>query len=452
MDRTEIINDLLQKAQQGDLLAQKQLAMTFVQNPNILDQGIFWLQTAAQTDADAMYALGRVILKKKNNPPQAIYWYDRAAQNGHPDAMIDMGAVYLFGFHVQRSVENAVYWYRKAAEKNNPVAYHNLGFLCLQDQQTHDTAFRFFRKAADLGYADAAYMLGILFLQGIGVEKNVELALENLTNSFELGKDYAARPIGDLYFQGVFDHGTQNPKMAIRWYERGAEKQVLSCLEVLGDCYYHGFGVANDLYRAYDYYRMAELQGSADAPLTLGFMHIRGEGVGKNLRQALKWMQIAQQRGNPKAAEYVKSLTDILGGPGTAAGTAAQGGASGIHLNRSYSTCGEAEIREKERLEEEKRRRNASIYAAAGALSGDGAYTDYEMGAVISADGEVSYVDADMGIIIGPDGAVSSHDAKTGLTYNWSTGQMLAYDEMFGATMDLKSGRLSYFHNGFTNQ
>ena len=58
-------------------------------------------------------------------------------------------------------------------------------------------------------------------------------------------------------------------------------------------------------------------------------------------------------------------------------------------------------------------------------MSGDGSYTDYDMGAVISADGEVSYVDTDLGIIMGPDGDVSSHDAKSGMTYNWSTGQML---------------------------
>ena len=85
-------------------------------------------------------------------------------------------------------------------------------------------------------------------------------------------------------------------------------------------------------------------------------------------------------------------------------------------------------------------------------MSGNGSYTDYEMGAVISEDGEVSYVNTDLGIILGADGSVSSHDANTGLTYNWSTGGMMAYNEMFKATMDLSSGEVSYNYNGYTIQ
>ena len=119
-------------------------------------------------------------------------------------------------------------------------------------------------------------------------------------------------------------------------------------------------------------------------------------------------------------------------------------------MTRSRSDIAEAVIREQEVRQEQRRLANASIYAAAGAMSGDGSYTDYEMGAVISADGEVSYVDTDLGIIMGPNGDVSSHDANSGMTYNWGTGQMLCYDQMFGATMDLSSGNLSYHRDGHT--
>ena len=443
-------NELTKQAQAGNLLAQKQLGIALSRCEDTLDEGIFWLKEAAKTDKDAMYALGRVYLKRKNNPNLAIAWYEQAATCGQVDAMVDMGAVYLYGFQVPASLETAVQWYRRAAEQKSPVAIYNLGFLSLRDPELLDTAVNFLRKSADLGYADGAYLLGVLHYQGVGVAKDPAQTLAWLTRAFELGKHYTARPLGDLHFQGYFSGGVQDPEAARRWYERGAEHQVLSCLEVLADYHYFGFGGTEDFAQAYDYARMADQLGSADAALILGFMYMQGQGVPKNLRQALKWMEVAHHRGQPKAEKFVHSLQDILGNSGPAAYVPGQGGPSGIHLSRSRSDIAEAAIREQEVRQAQKRLANASIYAAAGAMSGDGSYTDYDMGAVISADGEVSYVDTDLGIIMGPDGDVSSHDAKSGMTYNWSTGQMLCYDEMFGATMDLSSGRLSYHRDGHT--
>ena len=117
---------------------------------------------------------------------------------------------------------------------------------------------------------------------------------------------------------------------------------------------------------------------------------------------------------------------------------------------RTGASGAEAAIAEQEARFEESKKKNASIYAAAGDLSGDGSYTDYEMGAVINSDGEVSYVNPDLGIILKADGSVASHDAKSGLTYDWSSDRVLAYNERFNATMDLSNGTVSYNHNGYT--
>ena len=445
-------SDCLKKAKQGDISAQKQLGMLLVRSNDTLDDGISWLKQAASSDADAMYLLGRIYLRKHNDVKQAFYWYEKAAQNNHTDAMVDVGAFYIFGYHVERNIGKAIEWYKKAALLNSPVAIHNLGFLCYQDKELHDTAINFFAKAANLGYADSAYMLGIMYLQGLGVEKDAQKARDYLILSNKLGKHYACRPIGDLYFQGAFDNGKQNHDKAIEWYLCGMEHDVLSCIEVLGDCYYHGFGVDVDFDLAYDFYKTAANKGSCEAAFSLGLMYRRGEGVKQDTKEALKWMIIAEKRGHKKASQFVQMLTDILGGNGTAAAAAANGGSVGIKLRHSYSAGAEAVMAEQRARAEENKKKNASIYAAAGAMSGNGSYTDYEMGAVISDDGEVSYVNTDLGIILGADGSVSSHDANTGLTYNWSTGGMMAYNEMFKATMDLNSGEVSYNYNGYTIQ
>lgn len=93
---------------------------------------------------------------------------------------------------------------------------------------------------------------------------------------------------------------------------------------------------------------------------------------------------------------------------------------------------------------------SSGIRGAAGAQLGQGSRADYEMGAVIGPDGEISFVDPDMGIIIGHDGSVSSHDSASGLTYNWSSGNTLMYNDTFKATTDLESGEISYNFDRFT--
>lgn len=444
------IEEYTKLAKSGDTLAQKQLGLILSKTGETLYDAIQWLQKAASTDPEAMYLLGRIFLKKLDNTEKAFFWYETAAKNGHINAMIDVGAFYLFGFQVKQDIEKAIQWYKKAAEKNSPVAYHNLGYLCFQDPELYDVALHYFEKAAELGYADSSYMLGIMFLYGIGTDKNKNAAYEHFLSSYEKGKHATCRALGDLFYQGAFDNGVQNQKEALKWYERGAKKQVISCIEALGDCYYYGFGVEIDLLFAYQYYKQAAELGSAVAAFALGSMYSGGKGVKKNYREAMKWMLIAQNRQHPKAKEFVSLLQDIVNSNGPSPVQVGAGGSTGVHLHSSYSADIEAiEAQQKAKIIADKKR-NASIYAAAGALSGGGSYTDYEMGAVISADGEISYVDTDLGIILGSDGSVASHDSKTGMTYNWDTGNMLAYDETFGATVNLKSGKISYNFDGYT--
>ena len=364
--------------------------------------------------------------------------------------MIDVATFHLFGYDKERDLHQAILWYKKAAKLNSPVAHHNLGFLCLQDSDLYEEAIYYFKKATELGYADSAYMLGIVYLQGLGVDKQPDLALMYLEKAYQLGKHYTCRPLGDLYFQGAFNAGQQNHKKALEWYHRGAEHDVLSCIEVLGDCYHFGFGVEINLKLACKYHKEAAEKGSADAAFNLGSMYISGEAGAKSTYEALKWMRLAQKLGQSKADQFVKTLSELVNSNTANAPCAAYGGSVGVSLRSSYSSSVET-VEAQQRLQEaQRRKRNAGLYAAAGAMSGDGSYTDYEMGAVINEDGEVSYVDENLGIILGYDGSVSSHDQASGMTYNWSTGETLAYDESFNATLNFSSGNISYHFDGYT--
>lgn len=119
------------------------------------------------------------------------------------------------------------------------------------------------RAAADGGYAEAQYALGIMYEFGQAVER-----------------DDAA---------------------AVGWYRRAAVQGLAAAQNSLGIMYDQGWGVAQDDGQAVKWYHLAALQGLADAQKSLGQMYAEGRGVDTNLREAAAWLQLAAAQGNPVA-------------------------------------------------------------------------------------------------------------------------------------------------------
>ncbi len=69
----------------------------------------------------------------------------------------------------------------------------------------------------------------------------------------------------------------------------------------LGWCYYHGEGVLRDLREAVRWYSLAADQGHVDAQCDLGWCYFKGEGVPEDEVEAARWWRISARRGNPYA-------------------------------------------------------------------------------------------------------------------------------------------------------
>lgn len=57
-----------------------------------------------------------------------------------------------------------------------------------------------------------------------------------------------------------------------------------------------------DYAQAFAWFRKSADGGNALAPVQLGYLYLRGLGVGKDPAQAIKWLQVATARGNPEGA------------------------------------------------------------------------------------------------------------------------------------------------------
>ena len=95
-------------------------------------------------------------------------------------------------------------------------------------QGDYATALDKLRQAIALGDVPATANLGLMYLQGSGVEHNPKLAIELLTRAAERGNRTACENLGAVYEEG---YGIpRDVKLAVQWYRRA---QVLGSVRAL---------------------------------------------------------------------------------------------------------------------------------------------------------------------------------------------------------------------------
>lgn len=238
---------------------------------------------ASKGDADAQFAVGAMYANGQGTPQdyhKAASWYRKAAEQGHARAQYHIGAMYDIGQGVPQNYRLAAMWFRKAAEteaanrlpapaetpvktpnarapvaperktakievasktvsvavtadvvaetprpkavpetahknpapvensRNTPPAHHN-----------DDSASRY-RKAAEKGIADAQFVLGAMYANGQGVERDYNEAAAWYRKAADQGYAKAQYNLGRMYIsgQGVpYDY-----LQAVKWFNRAA--------------------------------------------------------------------------------------------------------------------------------------------------------------------------------------------------------------------------------------
>lgn len=84
-----------------------------------------------------------------------------------------------------------------------------------------------------------------------------------------------------------------------------AEQGNAEAQDALGGCYYLGEGVAKDLKQAMYWWRKAAEQGFAVAQYNLGVYYDNGEGVAQDYQQAVYWFRKAAEQGDEYAQSWL---------------------------------------------------------------------------------------------------------------------------------------------------
>ena len=207
-------------------------------------QGAFWKNKARQwlEKADAM---GHPKAKKALADLESGALFQSGRRKGASPGTRPAGSISAAEAHnkgvaaaARGAGAEAAKWYRQAADQGFAPSCYNLATLLYKGQgvrQDYAEAARLFRKAADTGMAEAQHSLGICYLNGRGVPKN---ATE-----------------------------------AVKWFRKSATKGYALAQHSLGACLVNGDGVRKDYNEAIQWFRKAAAQGneaSRDALRQLG--------------------------------------------------------------------------------------------------------------------------------------------------------------------------------------
>ena len=248
------------------------------------------------------------LLKDETNGDLAYTWYLKAANAGNAMAMNNIGLI----FEDHGDYESAQKWYLYGAVNNDVTAMRNLAFLYYKGSTTgnpdYDSAFTWFKKAANAGDAISTAMMGTMYADGLGVTQSYENAKDCFDYLVESGNATAS----DYYFLGyLYRNGfgaLPDIDEAVKYFETASNMGFTAASEELGFMYYDGVDIDRDYFKAYFYLARAveNDDASAKAFKILGDMFYEGYGVTMDESMAGKYYLTAADMGMDDADLYSK--------------------------------------------------------------------------------------------------------------------------------------------------
>ncbi|MDR3293701.1 MAG: caspase family protein, partial [Clostridiales bacterium] len=165
--------------------------------------------------------------------------------------------------------------------------------------QDFSDAIKWYRRAAEQGYAPAQTMLGLCYYVGSGVAEDYGEAERWFKKAAEQDNADAQ------YHLGACREKAEDFEDAVRWYRKAAEQGQVDAQYYLGFCYDNGNAVSQDFEEAVRWYRKAAEQGHTNAQFFLGVCHYNGDGVPQNHAEAVRWYHKAAEQGHARAQYYL---------------------------------------------------------------------------------------------------------------------------------------------------
>lgn len=168
------------------------------------------------------YVYAGEIYRHMNMIEKSVEYYNIALSNGELQAALPLGWYYEDGTGVEQDEKKAFELYKQSYEDGNPDSIYYLARMYYLGKGTEENdaeAYKLFKEASDQGYLDANCFLGSMYGYGVEgvVEKNVDLALEYLSNVSELFQ------VNAWYTKGCIYANEGKKGEALTWLTKAAD-------------------------------------------------------------------------------------------------------------------------------------------------------------------------------------------------------------------------------------
>jgi TPR repeat protein len=188
----------------------------------------------------------------------------REAKAGNTQAQMEVAEAYFKGIYVIKNYNEALYWLEKASDNNKyaPMQMTNMYRNGIGVKKDLKKAFDIALEYANKGNEILMFELAGDYLNGVGCDPNLDLALEWYQKSFEAGYGDSAYYLGYLY---QTNNAIKDNEKVIEWYTKAAELNNGRACYNLGYIYHDGTIVKKDNQKALEYLNKAVNLGVNEA-------------------------------------------------------------------------------------------------------------------------------------------------------------------------------------------
>ena len=238
----ELYEEWLAKAAiQGHTQAQVQYADILISNKNeekIDEAKALYLSAAKQGNNEARLKISTLFNDKKSlgDIQELRSIMLQLAQVGHPINKLHYGVLMLNTAWNDDDRREAFSWIKKSVNEGNVEAMHYLGAMYLDGigvKQDVELAIGYLEKAAECNLMDSIRLLTDLYTKGRAIAKNDEKAYYYCLKGAKLGNVRMQFQVATMYHDGI---GTDvNLEEANRWFTIYSNSQLVNCQLIAAD-------------------------------------------------------------------------------------------------------------------------------------------------------------------------------------------------------------------------
>jgi hypothetical protein len=214
--------------------------------------------------------------------------------------------------HIIQTREGGRIAYMYGSKQNDPVAMYEMTFPLRYGTfgvKEEETVGELIAALSAGGYPPAQYELGDIYIQQV-VPAQPEVGVPLIRKAAEAGYREAQFYLGILYNNG---RGVQkDPKQALFWLRKASEAGDYNALLVAADMVASGEGVKKDTREALRMTRAAADAGDARAMLMMAAALLQSDKPEKVEEEVWFWMNRASNAGDPEITRLVESQRERL--------------------------------------------------------------------------------------------------------------------------------------------